>query len=604
MKPRGHALGRWAATALIVAGMLSLFSNGALAAGETAGSGAAAPAQAPPPGLPEANAKLQAGDFAGAVTILEGVTSREPENLRAWRFLAFACLKADQLDKGLAAYQKVLALAPDTPAALYNTGVIYAKKKDKDKAFEWLAKVKATQKLDMSMIETDTDLESLRGDPRFTALLPRPEDFANPFVEPVKVLKEWDGEATNDQFGWIARNIGDVDGDKVADLVTSAPTRTIGGASAGKIYAYSTRSGKLLWSVDGHPGDTLGIGVEGAGDTNHDGVPDVIASAPGAGKAYLYSGKDGSVLQTMTAEDPNDSFGRHVSGAGDLNHDGCADVIVGAPANNAGGAGAGRAYVYSGKDGKLLLTLTGERAGDAFGSTVGGGTSRSGSFLIVGAPAAGPNKSGRTYVYGGLSATPKFVIESDETGAALGAMFVSVIGDVDADGIDDVYASDFSNGAKGPQTGRIYVHSGKDGKRLLTLTGETGGEGFGIGPATAGDVDGDGHDDLIVGSWQYAGAAASGGRAYLYSGKDGKLVKTYTCRIPGDTFGFDAVGMGDVDGDGTIDFLITSAWSGIHGFHSGRMFIVSSGVPMAPKPAAAGQAKSKDEPGMPAKGGD
>lgn len=139
-------------------------------------------------------------------------------------------------------------------------------------------------------------------------------------------------------------------------------------------------------------------------------------------------------------------------------------------------------------------------------------------------------------------------------------------------------ASDFSNAAKGPSTGRIYVHSGADGRRLLTLTGETAGEGFGIGPAAAGDVDGDGYDDLIVGAWQYGGEAVSGGRAYLYSGKDGTRLKTYTCRTPGDTFGFDAVGMGDVDGDGSIDFLITSAWSGIHGFHSGRMFIVSSGI--------------------------
>ena len=70
----------------------------------------------------------------------------------------------------------------------------------------------------------------------------------------------------------------------------------------------------------------------------------------------------------------------------------------------------------------------------------------------------------------------------------------------------------------------------------------------------------------------------SGGRAYLYSGRTGALIKTYTCRTPGDTFGFDAVGMGDIDGDSTTDFLITSAWSAVNGFHSGRVFIISSGV--------------------------
>ena len=67
-------------------------------------------------------------------------------------------------------------------------------------------------------------------------------------------------------------------------------------------------------------------------------------------------------------------------------------------------------------------------------------------------------------------------------------------------------------------------------------------------------------------------------RAYLYSGKDGRLLKTFTCRIPGDTFGFDANEIGDIDADGVTDLLMTSAWSGIRGFHSGRMFIVSSGV--------------------------
>ncbi|HEV8200594.1 MAG TPA: FG-GAP-like repeat-containing protein [Candidatus Polarisedimenticolia bacterium] len=533
----------------------------------------------PAPGVPEAMAKVQAGDPAAAIAILKEVTAKEPANARAWRALGYASLKAKDGDAAIAAYQRSLALEPEFPQAMYNLAVGYAFKGDRDNAFAWLQKTAATHKVDMTQIEADADLASLKDDARFRALLPTPEVFAHPFVEPAVVLREWDGEAMNDQFGWIARNIGDVDGDGANDVVTSAPTKEIGGTPAGRIYVYSSRSGRLLWTADGQPDDQVGTGVEGAGDTNRDGTRDVVAGAPGGGRAYVYSGRDGKVLRTFEAENrKDDSFGRHASAAGDVDHDGYADVIVGAPGNNTGGQGAGRAYVYSGKTGRALLTLTGERAGDGFGSTVAGWADAHKLFLIVGAPAAGPSKHGRTYVYDALGAKPKFVIEADDTGNALGMMFVSVLGDVDGDRVPDIYASDWSNGAGGARTGRIYVHSGKSGRRLLTLTGETAGEGFGIGPAAAGDVDGDGRADLIVGAWQYAGAAVSGGRATLYSGKDGRAMKTWTCKVPGDTFGFDAVGMGDVDGDGTIDLLVTSAWSSIHGYHSGRVFLLSSGI--------------------------
>ncbi|MHA4915584.1 hypothetical protein, partial [Enterococcus faecium] len=59
---------------------------------------------------------------------------------------------------------------------------------------------------------------------------------------------------------------------------------------------------------------------------------------------------------------------------------------------------------------------------------------------------------------------------------------------------------------------------------------------------------------------------------------DARLLATFTCRVPGDTFGFDAVGLGDVDHDGIDDLLITSGWSAVNGHHSGRVFVISSGV--------------------------
>jgi hypothetical protein len=540
-----------------------------------------AAAQAPPPSSPavtEAMGHIQRGDLAGAVQLLQKAVAADSTDGAAWSLLGYARRQVGDIQGAISAYEKALPLRPDAPGTLYNGGLALAQAGRRDEAFDWLLKAKATGEVDVTGVGLSPAADSLRGDPRYGQLYPTAADFADPFVEPVKIIHEWDGEGVGDQFGWIARDIGDVDGDGVHDVVTSAPTH--GDRQAGRVYVYSGRSGALLWMADGAPGDHLGQGVEAAGDVNADGVPDVVAGAPGADRALVYSGKDGHILAAYVAMQPGEKLGHHVSGAGDVDGDGYADVLVGAPSNDAGGEDAGRAYLFSGRTGGVILTLTGDSPGDAFGSTVGGQTRSGSTLILVGAPNAGPSHKGRVYVYKALTETPAFVIDAQPEDTQLGAMFISAVGDVDGDGITDIYSSDWNGeGANGlPGAGRAYVTSGADGRLLYTLTGEARGDGFGIGTAAAGDLDADGHADLVIGSWQFGGAAPSGGKVYVYSGRNGALMRAITCKVMGDTFGFDATGIGDVDGDGVPDLLLTSAWSAVKGSHSGRMFIVSGSV--------------------------
>ncbi|MFN0122745.1 MAG: FG-GAP-like repeat-containing protein [Blastocatellia bacterium] len=536
-------------------------------------------AQGPPGALPaevrQAQTMFQANDVDGAIKTLEDFFQRNPAAIAGRLLLGNAYRRKGDLDKAIATFLAVTQPRPNRLQAQFLAAGAYAAKGDNEAAFGLLGQLRDSGAFDMDLARTNADLQKLRTDPRFEKLMFHAVDFARPFVENVRVIHEWAGETKGDQFSWIARSLRDVDGDKIRDVVTSAPTYGANGqpTGPGRVYVYSGKTGNLLWTQTGQGVDALGTGLEGAGDVNADGATDVIAGAPGSNRAYVYSGRDGRVLLTLSSATGAENFGGSVSGAGDQNGDGHADVIVGAAGNNAAGRGAGRAYVFSGRDGALLHTISGEKPGESLGSIVAGYGNKQHAFLVAGAPGAG--NRGRVYVYAGLRDKPKFVINGDETNGGLGAMFTSVVGDVNGDKVPDIYASDFSNAAKGPATGRVYVHSGADGRRLHTLTGENAGDGFGIGSADVGDVNKDGCDDLLIGAWQYAGAAPSGGRVYLYSGRDGRLLRSITCRVAGETFGFDATGIGDVNGDGVIDFLLTSSWSNIKGFRTGRMFVIS-----------------------------
>jgi FG-GAP repeat len=506
-----------------------------------------AAAAQPNPAMQRANALVSAQKYADAIAILDSLTAAAIPTLE--RATTYPVVR---------------------PVALYNLGLAYSLNGQMDSAFARLRTAKATGRIDMTQLGFDSDAGPVRSDARYAELFPTAAEFAAPFIENVRMLAHWTGENAGEQFGWIARDVGDVDGDGIHDVVTSAPTA---GANAGTVMVLSTRKQTRLWSVSGRSGDQLGLGVGPAGDVNGDGVPDVVAGGPGGEYILMLSGKDGSVIRRVDARSRGEQFGVRVNGAGDVNGDGFADVLAGASLSDRTGVDAGAVYVISGRDGTDLAVLTGQAAGHRFGESVAGFTHNGRTTIVVGA--SGVPGGGRTYVYTDVRARPAFQIDADSTGVALGAMFVSIVGDVNRDGVPDVYASDWSNRAKGPTTGRVYVHSGADGARIHALTGEFAGNGFGIGSAEAGDVDRDGYDDLIVGAWQFAQAAPAGGKLYLYSGRDGRLVGSVTGRVMGETLGFDATGIGDVDGDSVPDLLVTSAWSAIRGARSGCVMVLS-----------------------------
>lgn len=289
-----------------------------------------------------------------------------------------------------------------------------------------------------------------------------------------ETLHQWNGVAAYDTFSTVS-DAGDVNGDGYSDVIVGATGTDPGGLSgAGSAYVYSGVDGSLLYQWDGAAAsDAVGDSVSGAGDINGDGFADLIVGAfgadpgglLGAGSAYVYSGADGSLLYQWDGEAEYDAFG-YVSDAGDVNSDGFADVIVGASGASPGGlSNAGSAYLYSGADGVLLHQWN-----------------------------------------GGMS-----------TGYFLGGS-VSGAEDVNGDGIDDVIVSMLRKHhfGSGWHTA-ANVYSGADGSLIHQWDAEPGAGTLSILVSGAGDVNGDGFADLIVGALGIGpGGMTNAGSVYVY----------------------------------------------------------------------------------------
>jgi hypothetical protein len=408
------------------------------------------------------------------------------------------------------------------------------------------------------------------------------------------------GEAAGDGFGNSVASAGDVNGDGYDDMIVGAAFNDAGGDFAGRAYVYYLGPGADavadLTLTGAEPGDYFGYSVSSAGDVNGDGYADVIVGAlfngaggAFAGRAYVYYGGPGADAVadlTLTGPAPGDQFGNSVSSAGDMNGDGYDDVIVGTyqlrPVPT-------HAYVYYGGPGADAvpdLTLTGEAAYDLFGysvSSVGDVSGDGYADVIVGAPfnSLGEFEAGRAYVYyGGPGANA--VADLTLTGAGPGNHFgssVSSAGDVNGDGFADIVVGAPLHDPGGTLVGRAHVYyggPGVDAAADLTLTGATPGDFFGGSVSSAGDVNGDGYADVIVGANYSSDEGAYAGRAYVYYGgpvADVVADLTLNGSAAGDFFGYSVSSAGDVNGDGCAEVIVGAPFN-----NAGQAFVISTRV--------------------------
>ena len=395
------------------------------------------------------------------------------------------------------------------------------------------------------------------------------------------------------EFGTAVSAAGDVNGDGYSDVIVGAPYDDGSGETdEGRVYVYHGSASGLSTTADWTAESNrifayFGLSAALAGDVNGDGYADVIVGAPAyttdvnpRGRAYVYYGSPNGLTAAAgwTAENDQISayFGGSVASAGDVNGDGYGDVIVGTPYYDNGEADEGRAQVYfgspAGPSAAPGWTAESNQAGAYFGYSVAAAGDVNGDGygdIVVGAHGYdnGQDNEGRAFVFHGSptgpSASAAWSAEGDQAYANFGKT-VSTAGDVNGDGYADVIVGAFGYDNGEADEGRVYVYHGSPaglsaGANWVAESNQVDAM-FGGSASAAGDVNGDGCDDVIIGASFYNGNQGGEGRAYVYYGSSGGLNAGAAWMVEGGEanayLGVSVSAAGDINGDGYGDVII------------------------------------------------